>query len=1104
MNYIEEQIEYFQKKRDWIREKLAQINVDTSDFQKMEHKRYTLNISSLKELKVACVMDRFTLESYSPECQLFEVTPENWKEEIESFQPHLLFIESAWKGKDDSWYRKIANGSKEYFEMTSYCQEHDIPIVFWNKEDPVYTDTFMPAARMADFVFTTDIDCIKKYKNELKHDNVFFLHFAAQPTIHNPIEKYERKDKYCFAGAYYHKYKQRSETFDKFAEVFINSKGFDIYDRNYKNSLPEHAFPKNYDPYILGSLDPKEIDIAYKGYNYGINMNSVDQSQTMFARRVYEMLASNTVTIGNYSRGVKNLFGDLTICTNDSQTMAKALDTWCCDDNIFGKYRLAGLRKVLSQHLYADRLDYIVSKAFGVSLKEKLPQIYVVAEVSNNHEAENILSYFEKQSYENKMLYMFTDDESVKDSIATDAANIVVASKESLESMGWKLFAENSYVSIMSSQHYYGANYLLDLALTLRYGQYIAIGKKCFYSYEDDYILENQNMRYKAVDTLDTDRTIISVEYCKSAFTSLKELLKTTVVQSEDLFSVDEYNFCQNYVENHCVKVDDLVIADQGIPLCRIEHIAETIKRDLLANDAGTVLPMEQLAQELGKAKSQAITVEWKNNKIQLSGEVKKDSNEYLYFGQFYRVDDYRSDDKLTIFFEGNGSLDFLGVCVFYDANKAKISPAFPKPNRLFSCDIPENAVFFKLGIRLTGVGEFSLKNITIGATKIANENACFLSRSNVLVLSNQYPSYENLYRNMFVHQRISAYKAEGAVFDAMRMNIYAKEGYHEFEGINIVEGQSDTLANILSNGDIDTVCVHFLDAQMWEVLKRYGKKLRILVWVHGAEIQPWWRRAYNYTTESELEKAKKESDIRLAFWANVFEEQKNMNVHFIFVSQYFADEIFEDNNVQLPKENYSIIHNCIDAELFDYIPKDAEQRKKLLSIRPYASNKYANDLTVKCILELSKREYFSELEFLLVGNGELFDEILKPLKKFKNVILKKTFLRQGEIAELHKQYGIFITPTRMDAQGVSRDEAMSSGLVPVTNSVTAIPEFVDDTCGILAPGEDYLAMAAGIEKLYKDPEYFCELSKNAAMRVRRQTTKEYTIDKELKLIING
>jgi glycosyltransferase involved in cell wall biosynthesis len=55
-----------------------------------------------------------------------------------------------------------------------------------------------------------------------------------------------------------------------------------------------------------------------------------------------------------------------------------------------------------------------------------------------------------------------------------------------------------------------------------------------------------------------------------------------------------------------------------------------------------------------------------------------------------------------------------------------------------------------------------------------------------------------------------------------------------------------------------------------------------------------------------------------------------------------------------------------------------------------------------------------------------------------------------------------------METQGVSRNEAMSSGLVPITNAVATIPEFVDDSCGILAPGGDAEAMAHGIARLLR------------------------------------
>jgi len=207
-----------------------------------------------------------------------------------------------------------------------------------------------------------------------------------------------------------------------------------------------------------------------------------------------------------------------------------------------------------------------------------------------------------------------------------------------------------------------------------------------------------------------------------------------------------------------------------------------------------------------------------------------------------------------------------------------------------------------------------------------------------------------------------------------------------------------------------------------------------------------------------------------------------------------------KDTGQIISSEQYEIIHNPINTDLFTYREKPVEQRKKILSIRPYASRVYANDLSVKMILELSNKPIFSELEFRMIGGGELFKETLEPLRKFKNVIIENRFLTQAEIADLHKKYGVFLCPSRMDTQGVSRDEAMASGLVPATNAVAAIPEFVDKTCGILARGEDALAMADGIAYLYENPGKFQDMSAAAAKRVRQQNGFDLTIQKEIEL----
>jgi len=88
--------------------------------------------------------------------------------------------------------------------------------------------------------------------------------------------------------------------------------------------------------------------------------------------------------------------------------------------------------------------------------------------------------------------------------------------------------------------------------------------------------------------------------------------------------------------------------------------------------------------------------------------------------------------------------------------------------------------------------------------------------------------------------------------------------------------------------------------------------------------------------------------------------------------------------------------------------------------------------------------------------------------------------------------------PTRLDTQGVSRDEAMSSGLVPITNRVFAIPEFVDESCAGLTDAEDAAGLAREIAAMVDDPTLFLARSAAAAARVRAQSAHGIVIPQEL------
>ncbi|MBD4578499.1 glycosyltransferase, partial [Xanthomonas citri pv. citri] len=83
----------------------------------------------------------------------------------------------------------------------------------------------------------------------------------------------------------------------------------------------------------------------------------------------------------------------------------------------------------------------------------------------------------------------------------------------------------------------------------------------------------------------------------------------------------------------------------------------------------------------------------------------------------------------------------------------------------------------------------------------------------------------------------------------------------------------------------------------------------------------------------------------------------------------------------------------------------------------------------------------------------------------------------------------------------VSRDEAMASGLVPVTNDAGAVREFVDKDCAMIADAEDVAGLADGLRRLMEDPDLFLRMSRAAAARVRAQTSPEHTVDQEMALM---
>ncbi|MGX9935247.1 glycosyltransferase [Advenella kashmirensis] len=1067
-------------------------------------------VANLKNLRMACIMDEFTFHSFKDECDLFQIRPETWKVELAEKKPDILFLESAWKGVEEVWAKKISDISQEVIELIDYCKANKIPVVFWNKEDPFHFGRFLPIAKRVDIVFTTDVDCIEKYKFEVGHDRVYLLPFAAQPASHNPIEYFERKDAFSFAGSFYLRYPERQRDFDNIYDVGQELKSVDIYDRNFENPHPHLKFPEKYDASIVGCLPVDEIDKAYKGYKFGINMNTIKYSQTMFARRVYELMASNTIVVSNFSRGLRTLFGDLVVSSDARSELMQRLKKLCEDEVYYRKFRLLGLRKVLSEHTYSHRLAFMLSKITKKRLALPDPIIAVVGFAATQDDFKTLINSFELQSYPNKKLYIVTKrftpgvEQLGFATVLNDASELVPALRRD----------GAQFVAPISKKDYYGTNYLTDLALARLYGaDFPVVGKTAYYkcAKEGAVSLINDGAQYHSVDSLSIQASLFRFSAFEAANILSEEQLEKNV--KGELFGTDEFNYCRDVDILDLARirsiVDDIKIDNQGLDLENtVYRIVDTIQPSTRGGvvDSAEKLPgisAKELYSYLPKKIANTLKFSLTNSKLIVRSTLQEDQHKYIYLTkQFTRAElNFETNNRFQLLCNGDVTGDARTIYVFLDEKGEKIEHAMNKVGAAYSITIPKNCHMIKLGFRLQGPGEATFERLILG--DLREKPSVLLSSSENLVLTKQYPDYSDLYKYGFLHSRVKEYKKQNLDFEVFRVSEHVNIEYREFEGIDVLSSDYQFLENLLQQGTVKKIIVHFIDHKIWEVLKKYVGKISVYIWIHGAEIQPWYRRAVRFETASSLQKARVASDRAQEMWLDIFENVGD-KLLLVFVSDYLANEVQKDFGCQLEKNSYSVIPNYVNNEFFPYIAKDPSARTKILSIRPYASAIYGNDLSVEAVKELSQEPFFNELQFKFVGDGPLFESTLEPIKDFANVTLHKGFVTQSEIASLHKEYGLFLVPSRMDTQGVSRDEAMSSGLVPITNRIAAIPEFVDETCGILASPESPTELADGIKQLYLNAELFTRMSQLAMEKVRSISGFENTIRHEIELIETG
>jgi spore maturation protein CgeB/SAM-dependent methyltransferase len=537
--------------------------------QDVEQKTAKVNVSAVqsgarkknvKTLTVGCILDEFTAACFAPECSLVTFRPDNWENVLERSPIDMLFVESAWRGNEGAWQYKIVSVPKghELDDLIKYCRSKNIPTVFWNKEDPVHFDRFIKSASLFDYVFTTDSDCVPRYRENLQHDRISALPFAAQATLHHPVLETERLHNVCFAGAYYGlSHDERRKDMDLILKPALEY-GLHIFDRQHGMVGPaadQYRFPAIYQPAIKGYLSYDQLVKAYKRYRVFMNVNSVKTSPTMFSRRIFELLACGTPVISAYARGIENLLGsDIVAFSGSEEETKKHLDRLLGNDSEWARASARGIRAVFDRHTYAERWQTLCQKV-DPGLASTTPKtVTVIAAVNRETTLLRFIDMLVQQTYRHFGVWLFLG-KGVSAKVAEQLSN-------ALPGIRVKVFPETAevaaactnteagdYLWLIQPTDFYGPNFLKDCMLASTYSDAEFIGKHSHFVVSKNQTkleLISQGYEYKYVNSLPPGSFVAK----RGSLTeqSWSGLLQRQTLQATQrrVLSIDPFNYVRN------------------------------------------------------------------------------------------------------------------------------------------------------------------------------------------------------------------------------------------------------------------------------------------------------------------------------------------------------------------------------------------------------------------------------------------------------------------------------------------------------------------------------------------------------------------------------
>jgi len=321
-------------------------------------------------MKIALIADELTDTCLKYEADVYYVTPMNYRFVLRFLKPDFLFVESAWHGRRKKWKFKIASypdhpkrNNKALQKVVAYAKKLGIPTVFWNKEDRVHFDRFIDSAKLFDHIFTVDENCVPRYRAVVPEKvTVNTLIFAVQPALHNFTGFHFKENRANFVGSYSRHIHDRRRAWQEmmFRAASRTGLGVIVYDRNSSRKSTDYRFPELPNMDVKPAVKYADTAQIYKDFLVSLNVNTIEDSPTMFSRRLVEILACGGIAVTNPSPAVERYFKDYCHVVHDEAEMVelfKRVKKGASKEDL--ERARAGAEYVAREHTWAQRLKEV-------------------------------------------------------------------------------------------------------------------------------------------------------------------------------------------------------------------------------------------------------------------------------------------------------------------------------------------------------------------------------------------------------------------------------------------------------------------------------------------------------------------------------------------------------------------------------------------------------------------------------------------------------------------------------------------------------------------------------------------------------------------------